>query len=213
LGRIVQKRASRGSQRWLQELVEQRSSVLDDAIGLGPLEWLAPLADDAFSEYRDQAFIDRLGVDLKRCSLASFWPHGGPVWDGLARTAGGASVLVEAKAHVHELTSSCAATSPASITAIRAACEQTQMGLGVQGAPDWCVGFYQYANRLAHAYLLNELNAVPTELVFVYFVGDADMQGPASSHEWRSAISAMHEQLGITGRTPPYVRDVFVDVG
>ena len=106
MGRIVQKRASRGSQRWLQELVEQRSSVLDDAIGLGPLEWLSPLADDAFSEYRDQAFIDRLGVDLERRSLASFWPHGGPVWDGLARTAGGASVLIEAKAHVHELTSS-----------------------------------------------------------------------------------------------------------
>ena len=54
---------------------------------------------------------------------------------------------------------------------------------------------------------------MPAELVFVYFVGDADMQGPASRHKWQGAVSAVHEQLGITGRMPPYVRDVFVDVG
>ena len=96
---------------------------------------------------------------------------------------------------------------------IAEALREVQRGLGINDTGVWLDGFYQYANRLAHAYLLNELNAVPAELVFVYFVGDADMQGPASRHEWQGAVSAVHEQLGITGRVPAYVRDVFAGVG
>ena len=38
---------------------------------------------------------------------------------------------------------------------------------------DWSGTFYQYANRLAHLYLLHELNDVDAWLVFVYFVGDS----------------------------------------
>ena len=212
MGRIPQKRATRGSQHWLQQLVEGQSAVLDDAIGLGPLHWLSPLAEDAYSEYQDRAFLNRLGVQLTHRPLTSFWPRGGPVWDGLALTSSGRCVLVEAKSHRSEMASTCKA-SERSRAMIAEAFREVQRGLGINDTGVWLDGFYQYANRLAHAYLLNELNAVPAELVFVYFVGDADMQGPASSHEWRSAISAMHEQLGITGRTPPYVRDVFVDVG
>jgi len=144
--------------------------------------------------------------------LVSFWPRGGPVWDGLALSSSGRCILVEAKSHRSEMASTCKA-SQRSRAMIMEALRETQRSIGLDDSCDWLDGFYQYANRLAHAYLLNELNAVPAELVFVYFVGDADMHGPASRHEWQGAISAVHEHLGITGRVPPYVRDAFVNVG
>jgi hypothetical protein len=211
MGRIVQQRGIRGSQMWLQQFVETSPARLDEAIGLGHLEWLSPLADDDYSEYRDGAFLERLGVDLARRTLASFWPSGGPCWDGLARTASGECVLVEAKAHVAEMASSCAAASPASLATIRSALAETRRWMGVHSGQDWCDGFYQYANRLAHGYLLNELNAVPTALVFVYFLGDGDMGGPTSEGEWAEAISRVHEHLGV-GLPPRWMRDAFVDV-
>jgi hypothetical protein len=79
----------------------------------------------------------------------------------------GACVLIEAKAHAPEMASSCAASSPASASMIDAAFAETKAGLGVAGSQDWCEDYYQYANRLAHAHLLNELNSVPAQLVFL----------------------------------------------
>ncbi len=213
MGRIVQPRATRGSQRWLQELIATNPARLKGAIGLGPLEWLSPLEDDDWAEYRDQAFLDLLGVELELKPLSDYWPSGGPVWDGLARTASGECVLIEAKAHVREMASTCAAASPVSIARIRAALGECQAYLGGDPARDWCEGFYQYANRLAHAHLMNDLNRVPTHLVFLNFVGDSDMNGPASRAEWENAIDSAHEALGVRGRLPAYVRDAFVWVG
>lgn len=212
MGRIVQNRATRGSQRWLQELVARDPARLDAAIGLGPLKWLSPLAADQWAEYRDQAFLELLGVDLRRRPLASFWPSGGAVWDGLAKTAAGDCVLVEAKAHASEMASACAATAPASLAKIRAALDATKARLGVDPGRDWLGRFYQYANRLAHAHLMNDLNAVPTHLVFLNFVGDPDVGGPASREAWEEVIQAALAALGVAGPLPAYVRDAFVRV-
>jgi hypothetical protein len=107
MGRIVQPSATRGSQHWLQRFVETCPARLDSAIGLGALEWLSPLESDDFSEYRDAGFLQRLGVELAKRPLVTFWPTGGPVWDGLARAQNGACVLIEAKAHIPEMASSC----------------------------------------------------------------------------------------------------------
>ena len=76
---------------------------------------------------------------------------------------------------------------------------------------DWSKQFYQYANRIAHAYLLNELNGIPAKLVFVYFIGDEDMKGPAARHEWETAVETVHGALGLN-TPPPFIRDVFIDV-
>lgn len=213
MGRIVQPAAKRGSQFWLQRLVAMGQSRLDSAIGLGPLEWLSPLEDDDFAEYRDSAFLQRLAVGLEQRPLDSFWPSGGPVWDGLAKTRSGTCVLIEAKAHIPEMVSSCSAKSPESIEMIRSAFSETQAAFDVDATHDWCEGHYQYANRLAHAYLMNELNSVPTELVFVYFAGDRDMGGPMSREEWLPAVREAQAHLGVLGQLPRYVHDVFVDVG
>jgi hypothetical protein len=193
-------------------LVESDSALLDDAIGLGTLRWLSPLASDEYAEYRDESFLHRLGVELSTRSLKSFWPTRGPVWDGLALTAAGEPVLVEAKAHAAEMASTCAAVAPASLRAISAAFDETKHAFRVDASCDWMEGFYQYANRLAHAYLLNQLNDVPAHLVFLYFVGDDDMAGPASREQWEAFVASAHEALGVTGRLPRYVRDAFVDI-
>ena len=84
--------------------------------------------------------------------------------------------------------------------------------MGVRPGFDWSKQFYQYANRLAHAYFLNEVNAIPTKLVFVYFTGDVDVKECPKTHdEWKPAIQVVHTALGLT-TLPSYVQDVFVDV-
>lgn len=212
MGRLVQPRAAKGSQHWVQEFVRTNSSRLDAAIGLGSLEWLSPTEIDEYAEYRDAAFVERLGVELAQRPLESFWPASGPAWDGLARTSFGTSVLIEAKSHVSEMVSTCEATSDDSREMIRAAFNETKKAFDVDPDIDWFEGHYQYANRLAHAYLLNELNSVPTELVFLYFIGDTEMGGPATREEWRDEVMAVHASLGVIGQLPRYVHDLFVDL-
>lgn len=212
MSRFVQQPGSRGSQRWLQHFVNHDPLALDAAIGVGPIKWLSPLSSDDFAEYRDKAFLDRLGITLPRRPLDSFWPSRGPQWDALGRADSGECVLVEAKAHIAEVFSPKTAASEASAQVIRHALAETTAGLGALPGLDWSLRFYQYANRLAHAYLLQQLNDVPTILVFLYFVGDKDMNGPASRAEWEGAIQVLHEALGMRGRLRNYVRDAFLAV-
>jgi hypothetical protein len=57
------------------------------------------------------------------------------------------------------------------------------------------------------------LDNIDAHLVFLYFVGDANMNGPSSKAEWAAAIQVLHEALGIRGRVPStHVHDVFIDV-
>lgn len=211
MGRIPQPKAARGSQYWLQELVHREPALVDEAIGLGRLDWVSPLADDQYAEYRDGAFLDRLRISLPVRPLAGFWPNRGPVWDGLATTSSGGVVLVEAKSHTKELLSSCAA-SPDSRRLIATAFDDTKAALRARSDADWCSGYYQYANRLAHAYLLAQVNRLDATLVFLHFVGDADMGGPETINEWREAIESVHEHLGLTKGLPSYVTEAFVTV-
>jgi hypothetical protein len=38
------------------------------------------------------------------------------------------------------------------------------------------------------------------------------MRGPETEREWKAAITVLHEALGLRGRIPPYVSDIFIDV-
>jgi len=209
--RVTQKKARRGSQRWLQIFVNERPDILNKRIGLGNINWLSPLKSDQHAEYRDKAFLDLLGITLKKRLLSDFWPKGGPQWDALGISESGEIVLVEAKAHIPEIFSSSQA-SPKSQKLISASLAETSSALKAQRGIDWSQHFYQYTNRLAHAYLLKELNDVATRLLFIYFIGDTDMKGPETEREWQAAIDVLHKALGIRGRLPPYISDVFIDV-
>jgi hypothetical protein len=85
--------ASRGSQKWLQVLINRHPHLLNQKlgreIGVSPEEirWLSPVEEDGYAEYQDGEFIEKLGVALNSLPLHSFWPaRGGPV--GRARENG-----------------------------------------------------------------------------------------------------------------------------
>ena len=207
-----------GSQRWLQVAVNSCPSVINSAIrnaGIRldePIVWNSPLDSDDFAEYMDAAFLDRLGVSLDQRGLRDFWPNLGPRWDGLARS-GDSVLLIEAKANVSELNSSPCGAQLASRAKIRAALNETRDFLKVKSDTDWTRCFYQYANRLAHLYLLRELNGCDAYLVFVYFVDD-DSTEPVSQIGWHAAIALAKAHLGLPKKsdwTSRYVKDVYVD--
>jgi hypothetical protein len=173
------------------------------------------MVDDDYAEYSDAEFIQLLDVDLPKVPLSSFWPNRGPVWDGLAKTSGGKVIIVEAKAHIPEMISPpSGAKSPSSLAKIRRALDDTREFLGARSAVDWSATFYQYANRLAHLYLLRELNGVDAYLLFVYFLNANDVDGPESVDEWRGAIRVLEGVLGLRSRHrySDFVIHTFVDV-
>jgi hypothetical protein len=183
----------------LQWLVNEAPEFLDQQIGLGRIDWRSPLRADDFAEYRDQAFLDLLGITLPTRPLAFFWPRGGPQWDALGLAPSDEVILVEAKAHLNELYSpATAASAESSLTQIQASLAETAQGLGIPAGYDWSKQFYPYANRLAHAYLLDRLNGIPTWLVFLYLLGDAAVGGPANRAEWETAIRTVHAALGLS---------------
>lgn len=211
MGRFPQQPSPKGSQHWLQSLVNDSPELFDQQIGLGRIDWRSPLRADDFAEYRDQDFLDLLSIELPTRPLTSFWPPRGPQWDALGRARSGEVILVEAKAHVNELRSSMAASAEASRGRIKTSLSETAQGLGVPSGHDWWKRYYQYANRLAHAYLLDRLNGIPTRLVFLYLLGAADVGAPTSRAEWQTEVQTVHAELRLA-TLPAFVTDVFIDV-
>jgi hypothetical protein len=81
MSRVSQKRASRGSQKWIQMLVNQAPQLLDRAVArhlnLSPTDrivWLSPLAEDAYAEYRDEMFLSKIDARAEVAPLSGFWP-------------------------------------------------------------------------------------------------------------------------------------------
>ena len=202
---VQQKRAKKGSQKWLQLAVNERQDLLDAHITpqlgtpLPSIEWLSPLQSDDYAEYRDREFLNRLSLDLKHYPLEQFWPKNGPQWDGLAKTNNDQLLLIEAKAHIEEMRSSgSGASDPISRKKIAHSLQETQRFLDIRRSVDWAISpYYQYANRLAHLYLLAELNGFDAYLVMLYCLNDVDMNGPQEIREWEAAIQGQDAALGL----------------
>ncbi len=218
--RRAQGPAQKGSQKWVQHVVNHCPQVLNEAIAARlklpdaeTILWRSPLTGDAYAEYQDQAFLDLLGIELTRVPLADFWPTRGPVWDALGKSQSGAMFLVEAKSHIAEIVSPATAASQRSKDFISSSLQQCKDYLNCRSELDWTGRFYQYTNRLAHLYLLRVLNGVPAYLVFLHFVNDEEMNGPDSEEEWKGAIDLLHAFLGIgPTKLTPFVANVFIDV-
>ena len=208
--------AAKGSQRWLQVIANQERLLFDRSIadsGLGSVEWLSPLAGDEYAEYRDDEFLRLLSLQLPHRSLRSFWPNRGPRWDGLARSAAGSVLLIEAKANLPELVSSGSRASPPSAVRISHAMLEAKPSFGAPASADWTSTYYQYANRLAHLHLLRACNYLDAYLVSLYFTGASDVHGPTTREEWLAPIAAVHHALQLgNGPLSPFVLDAFVDV-
>jgi hypothetical protein len=220
MGRFVGEQAQKGSQKWIQCLVNEHPTLINDRIIQSAklpederIAWLSPLATDGHAEYRDQSFLDLLKITLPKRTLQNFWPERGPQWDALGRAEGGTVFLVEAKSHIPEIISHLGAKSEKSKEKILSSLNETKRYLNCPQKSDWSSPFYQYANRIAHLYLLRVLDDIPAYLVFVYFLNDKDMGGPATKEEWFGAIHLAHSCLGIgRNRLEQFICNVFIDV-
>jgi len=170
------------------------------------------LKNDEYAKYRDEAFIERLGVELEKMPLSEFWPKNGPQWDALGRSSSGKLFLVEAKSHISELISTLKAENENSIRKIQESLRKTKHYLNSRTNFDWSKGFYQYTNRLAHLYLLKE-NDLQAYLLFVYFMNDSEMNGPTSVQEWEGAVKLLHSCLATNQlKLKKDVIQIFIDV-
>jgi hypothetical protein len=213
--------ARAGSQRWIQVAVERHPQLLAGALqrcGAIPsgaaVEWRSPLRANGFCEYRDAAALRRADISaLPRRALADFWPARGPVWDAIGVASDRRAIFVEAKAHIPEAASPPCRASSASLARIQASLVEARRAYAPKAAADWSHLFYQYANRLAHHFLINQLNGIPSVLVFLYFVNDRDMKGPTSEDEWKGAVRLIHAALGLPASLTSHgVYEAFLDV-
>jgi hypothetical protein len=115
--RVVQKEAVKGSQKWIQKLINNHPELVNSSIKKSldllrdeMVTWYSPLKSDDYAEYRDEAFLKLLDIKLELYPLKDFWPRGGPRWDGLGKSSSGKIFLVEAKSHITELILSMRAT-------------------------------------------------------------------------------------------------------
>jgi hypothetical protein len=177
------------------------------------IDWVSPLKDDDFSEYRDNGFIEKLGIQNLETSLSAFWPKRGPQWDALGRGNRNEVFLVEAKANIDEIVSPETKATEKSLVLIKKSLDGLKKYLKVNNKVDWSGTFYQYTNRLAHLYFLRALNKLPANLIFVYFIGDDSVSGPKSVEEWNAALMVMKKYLGLsTHKLAKYIAEVFIDV-
>ena len=219
--RINQVPEVKGSQKWIQKLVNEKPDLFNSLIrtqldlpDTDTITWRSPIAEDGYAEYQDQAFLDLLDITLTKVPLSDFWPLKGPVWDRLGKSKTGKVFLVEAKSHISEVLSPGTGAGVKSLRKIKKSLDETKSFLNSNSEHDWTSTFYQYTNRLAHLYLLRALNEVPAYLVFVYFVNDKEMNGPKSIDEWNGALSLLTSYLGIgRHRLKKYIADIFIDVG
>jgi len=219
MGRFPQPAASKGSQKWVQIIINEKPEFLNEEIRRKlnlqkseDIQWLSPLKCDEYAEYRDQKFVERLGISLRRIPLADFWPQNGPQWDALGKSSFGKLFLVEAKSHIPELISAMQAEDEESKAKIQKGLEDTKDFLNIRAETKWSRPFYQYTNRIAHLYLLRQ-NELPAHLVFIYFLNDLEMKGPTIEKEWKGAITLLHSYLGIgRHKSQNFIADVFVDI-
>ena len=216
-------KAYKGSQKWLQILVNNCPEVLNREIARrSPLTaediyWLSPLQKENYREYYDKRFLDELGISLEKRPLESFWPsRGGPHWDALGRTDTGRILLVEAKSHIKEMAgrSRRCQAKPPSRRIIENAFAVVKKELGANLDTDWLGDHYQYANRLAHLFLLRTLNDLSAFLIMLYFLDDAEQGGPSTIAEWQDAIAEEEKALGIPQEhsLSNFVIHAFIDV-
>lgn len=216
--RIEQKQGTRGSLRFIQQLVSRNASLFQRrleeqggvATGTG-VRWVSPLPHDGWAEYRDAAFLERIGHPELAPALKAFWPARGPQWDGLC-IAGSTILLVEAKAHVGEIASSCTAEAPSSVTLIEQSLNATKQALGASAGADWMNGYYQLANRLAHLWFLRE-RGVDARLVLLQFTGETGMPTASSPAAYHEALDTAMKHLGFDPTVAiPGVVSVYIDV-
>ena len=208
--------ATKGSRKHIQRYVNLHTGRLNELLysasrdlsadGTGSIQWVSPMAEDNYREYRDDDFLRVLGLERHVSELHRFWPRGGPHWDALAKlctSEGPGAVLVEAKAHLRETPEDDAAgaTNAESLETIEGSLTRAR-GFSPD-TPSWCSPHYQVCNRLAHLYFMNEKLKVPTWLVWLFITNDPDWPDDhADEKQWRDYLDRIYADIGMPANHP-----------
>ena len=204
-----------GSEWHMLRYLGRYRSVLDEKVRAvtraTEIRWLdwnsAPTEVDA--EWKGISFLPTDARNRIGEAWAEWWPQRGNAhnWDAVAVLDGDEWLLVEAKAHLGELATSCAAVEGEGREMISRACAATRAALGAHGV-DWLTGYYQMANRLAFLHFMKQ-NGVAARLLFVYFVGDQRTGGtvaPQTEAGWLPALEAQDTHLELPPKHPLHDR-------
>ena len=126
-------------------------TLWNQRIDASAINWVSPLKNDDFAEYRDSDFLKILSLEHLQAQLKNFWPTRGTQWDALGKS-GNKYYLVEAKANIPEINSACQAKSPSSVSKIKKAISDTKLYLNIENGGGWLDVYYQYANSAAGIY-------------------------------------------------------------
>lgn len=154
------------------------------------------------SEWRRLDFLPESSAARKLWK--KFWPTKGQQhnWDAVGRILiedRREWLLVEAKAHLAELETSCGASENGGRPKIERALNQTAKEIGIQKCSDWLEGYYQYANRIAALNFMIQ-NGELGRLLYVYFCGDRfpEKECPENEVGWSVALAQQDEHLGLS---------------
>jgi len=199
-----------GSEWHLLRYLGRYRSVLDEHVrattGANRVRWLdwnsSPTEADA--EWKGISFLPTDTRARIAEAWVDWWPQRGNPhnWDAVASLDEKEWLLVEAKAHLDELDSSCTAVGEGR-DRIDRACAATRVALEATGT-NWLTRYYQMANRLAFLQFLSQ-QGVAARLLFIYFVGDRRTGGvvaPQTEEGWLPALEAQDLHLGLRPEHP-----------
>jgi hypothetical protein len=221
-----------GSELHLLRMLERHRDYFDriilESTGANRVEWLdfpsGELARDKKGRVKWDCEWEHLNFLDVSSPARKFWEREwpmtgkGPNWDLVGRFHFGNSqewLLLEAKANLEELFSTCGARGE-SRKSIQRVLDRTKANLGVPGTNDWLTPYYQLSNRLAVLDTMNR-GEEPAHLIYVYFCGDVGDEGrscPATKEKWIIALEAQEQHIGLPKTYPlnSRIHKVFVDV-
>jgi hypothetical protein len=189
-----------------------------------PIDWLDfgfdPKAVWPDAEISDIEFVEAQD-DLVFTAWEKYWPQLGtpPSWDAVGTIGDRKNreyILVEAKAHIGEMTANCKAEGD-SLQKIKDCFKKVKDDLGINDSMhNWLSKDYQYANRISVLWFLKE-HAINARLVFIYFYGDwirPGIKAPCDESGWQAALEDQKTRMGlnISHKLSDYIHTLFIPV-
>ncbi|WP_347549028.1 hypothetical protein ABFG93_16085 [Pseudalkalibacillus hwajinpoensis] len=210
---IRAEKLKKGSRYLIEKYVNKHEDCLNKSIFMSSpsllsfsdksqdIQWKSPLLENGYREYSNEIFDLDKSWESNKSKIEMYWPKKGPQWDGVATVQGKNGekglILVEAKAHLHEMRSTIKAKDNRSIELIHRTIGNVKEAVGSQAVLDtWLNRYYQLSNRLAYLYILNIKFNIPTWLILVNFVDDRSYKS-TSVCEWLDHYQNVFTEMDI----------------
>lgn len=188
------------------------------------MEWL----DYPKNEKRKSLDGEHEGIDFLPAIMKNkisnnwkkYWPKRGQSWDAILYCSPIVPnskleekwIIVEAKAHLKELESSCKADNKDSIKKIETALEVTKKRFNINNETNWMKQYYQLANRLSFINFMLD-NGIQCSLLNIYFINGWNkypQKNVLKIEDWKKAIQVEYSYLGINNEAKKFISEIFV---